>query len=90
MFAALRPTFSAMMIGDSYLVEITPPEVFNATKKKVKLTKEEYETGLVPFLQGKKLIQEAFPDKSDSFREMFLSGMDDAEWQAKMGNDDDD
>lgn len=71
-----RPRYVAVIQGDEYFVEIVPAPIFSSYPKSVKLTKEEYETGFVPYIQGWKKIQEAFPNMCWETKELIRTGLD--------------
>lgn len=52
-------------------------------------TAEEFEKRLVAYNTGQLLLQDAFPELSNSAREFILSGITDDEWDEYMGGNDD-
>jgi hypothetical protein len=52
-------------------------------------TAEEFEKRLLAYNQGKLLLQDAFPELSNSGREFIKSGITDDEWDEYMGGNDD-
>jgi hypothetical protein len=52
-------------------------------------TAEEFEKRLLAYNQGKMLLQDAFPELSNSAREFIKSGITDDEWDEYMGGNDD-
>jgi len=49
---------------------------------------DEFESRLLAWRRGEKLIQEAFPELSDNAREFIKSGITSEEWDKYMGADD--
>lgn len=52
-------------------------------------TAEEFEKRLLAYNNGKLLLQEAFPELSNSAREFIKTGITDEEWDEYMGGSDD-
>lgn len=50
---------------------------------------DEFDTRLLAWRRGDKLIQEAFPELSNSAREFIKTGITSEEWDKYMGEDDD-
>lgn len=49
---------------------------------------DEFESRLLAWRRGEKLIQEAFPELSDNAREFIKSGITSEEWDKYMGAED--
>ena len=70
----------------TWLVTVTPHAWANSKPSSVTLSVSQYDRYL-QWLDGSALIQDALPDLSDSDREILLTGLDDEEFHAACGDD---
>lgn len=71
----------------TYTITVTPPAFMQVQPKSLTLTQKQY-VGYLEWQNGQ-LIQEALPDLTASQRELLMSGLDDAEFKAAVGGEDD-
>lgn len=75
-----NPTFKVTQNYDTFSVEISPHPAISTNRKTIELTRGEYER-FCQWTNNKNLsIQDVFPEKSPSWRELLISGMDDNEY----------
>lgn len=88
MIQAFAPKREAEKSPDGgYIISVTPPAIVGLPTRRISLTADQYRR-YQQWLDTGTLIQDCLPDLDDSERELLMTGLSDADFEAMCGDDD--
>jgi hypothetical protein len=82
----LRPTYEVRHEGETFVVTVTPPAMFNLPPREIAFPAEQT-ARFIEWYEGRVSIQDAFPNLSASQRETLLTGLSDEDFDTFAGED---